>query len=143
MALCHELSAIYTNDTTPYDPILPKQKQDQKKVLSKMLHISQSKKEEIFKKEYNEEKRALEKLTKNLQPKLRAEIIQLWKEYRTRSSPEGNFLNQLNSVIVLLQGIIFKKEYKQISLTPLWEWVYEKCDHPVCLQFLDDLKKIK
>lgn len=142
MALCHELSAVYTNDTTPYDSILPKQKSAQKEILNSMLHISQSKKKAIFKKEYNEEKLAFEKLTKKLQQNLKAEIIQLWKEYRTRTSPEGNFLNQLNSIIVLLQGAIFKKEYPKLSLTPLWEWTYERCDNPICLQILEDIKKI-
>lgn len=140
MALCHELSAVYTGDTTPYDKILPEDKTEREKILKKMIRLSRKEKEWIFLTDYQEEKRALQKLTQKLNPSLRKEIIQLWQEYRKKSSPEGRFLSQLNILAVLLQGLLYEKKYK-ISTAPLWEYAFEFCDDPLALQLMEEMKK--
>jgi len=66
MALCHELSAVYTGDTTPYDRILPKSEKQRKEILKKMLRLSRKEKNWVFLADFEEEKRALERLTKKL-----------------------------------------------------------------------------
>lgn len=141
MALCHEISAVYTGDTTPYDKILPKDVQKRKEILKKMVRLSRMEKKEIFFKDYQEEEETLEKLTTKLNPALRNEIIQLWKEYRTKSSPEGYFLSQFNVLAVLLQSLLYEKKDKNFFTIPLWEWAFENIDHSLALEFLRELKK--
>jgi putative hydrolase of HD superfamily len=141
MALSHELSAVYTGDTTPYDRILPKDEKEREKVLKKMIRLSKKEKEWIFLKDYKAEKRALEKLTKNLDPPIKKEILELWHDYKTKSSPEAKFLGQLNILAVLLQGLLYEKKYKEFSATPLWEWAFESCDDEICVSLMDEMKK--
>jgi putative hydrolase of HD superfamily len=141
MALCHELSAVYTGDTTPYDRILPKDESKRKEILKKMIRLSKRKKEWIFISDYKTEKAALEKLTQKLDHLMKKEIIQLWHEYRTKSSPEAKFLSQLNILAVLLQGLIYEKRYKNFTAFPLWEWAFENCDDEICVSLMEEMKK--
>jgi putative hydrolase of HD superfamily len=141
MALCHELSAVYTGDTTPYDRILANDGQKREEILKRMVRLSKKEKRSIFIEDYKTEKRSLEKLTAALNPKMKKEIIQLWSEYRTKSSPEGKFLSQLNTAAVLLQGLLYEKKDKNFSAAPLWEWAFEVVDNPLILDFLQEAKK--
>jgi len=141
MALCHELSAVYTGDTTPYDRILPKDEKEREEVLKKMIRLSKKEKKWIFLTDYKKEKKAIEKLTKKIDPSIKKEILELWHEYRTRSSPEAKFLGQLNILAVLLQGLFYEKEYKEFTAAPLWEWAFENCDDEICVSLMDEMKK--
>jgi len=141
MALCHELSAVYTGDTTPYDRILPKEEKEREKVLKKMIRLSKKEKKWIFLTDYKVEKKAIEKLTKKLDSSLKKEIFDLWHEYRTRSSLEAKFLGQLNILAVLLQGLFYEKEYKEFTASPLWEWAYENCDDEICVSLMEEMKR--
>jgi len=141
MALCHELSAVYTGDTTPYDRILSKDERERKKILERMIRLSKKEKEWIFLADYKQEKKAIEKLTKKLDLPIKKEILELWHEYRTKSSPEAKFLSQLNTLAVLLQGLLYEKKYKEFSTAPLWEWAFENCDDQICLSLMEEMKK--
>ena len=141
MALCHELTAVYTGDTTPYDEILPRSSKKREEILKRCPRLLKSKKTRIFLKNYKEEKKALQKLTLKLRPSLKKEIIQLWEEYRTRSSPEGHFLSQLNTFAVLFQALLYREKDKRFSTVPLWEWVFEISDNPTSFELIKVLKK--
>ena len=141
MALCHDLYAVFTGDTTPYDRILTGDEKQREETLKKMFRLSQKEKERIFLKNYQEEKRALEKLTFKLSQGLKREMVQLWKEYRTKSSPEGRFLSQLNVAAILFQGLLYEKRYKNFKAAPIWEWAFEVCDNPLILDFLEEMKQ--
>ena len=141
MALCHELSAVYTGDTTQYDSVLPKNLAGREKILKKMLRMTQKEKQRIFLRDFRQEKKSLEKLTRKLMPSLRREMLQLWREYRTRSSREGYFLSQLNVSAVLLQGLLYEKKDKNFSSAPLWEWAFEISDDPAVCNLLREMKK--
>lgn len=141
MALCHEISAVYTGDTTPYDRILPKDSQKRKEILKRMIRLSIEKKEKISFKNYQEEKKTIEKLTLKLEPALRNEIIRLWEEYRTKSTSEGYFLSQLNVLAVLLQALLYEQKDKNFFVAPVWEWALETVDHPLVLKLLREMKK--
>lgn len=141
IALCHDLSAVYTRDITSYDEILRgENKINKKEVLKRGLRLSKEEKESIFLKDYQEEKRSIEKLTFKLNQPLKKEIIQLWQEYHTRSSSEGKFLSQLNTAVILLQGLLYEKKYKKFSAVPFWEWAFEVSDDPLILDFLETMK---
>ena len=141
MALSHEISAAIIGDTIPYIEKLPSQIKKRKEILKKWPRLSEYEKAKRFLRQYNKEKRAMEKLTLSLESELREEIISLWEEYRKVSSAEAIFLNQVNVLAVLIQGILYQKKYK-ITITPLFEWAFEKCDDPVLLSFLEKLSKL-
>jgi len=140
MALCHELSAVGTGDTIPYIERLPRDKRKRKEVLKKWPRLLEDEKARKFLGEYKEEKRAMLKLVFGLEPNLKKEIIGLWDEYRTIRSHEALFLSQVNVLAVLFQGLLYQKRYK-ISVSPLWEWAFEKCDDPIIIKFLEEMKK--
>ncbi len=141
MALCHEMSAVYTGDTTPYDKIMPRDKKRKKDILKRWPRLLKGKKQKIFLSDYKEEKEAMERLTKKLDPKLKNEMINLWKEYRTKSTPEGYLLSQLNVLAVLIQALLYERVDKDCSAAPIWEWAFEACDNKTCFGFLDQIKK--
>jgi 5'-deoxynucleotidase YfbR-like HD superfamily hydrolase len=141
MALCHELSAVYTGDTIPYIKRLPKDRKKRKEILKKWPRLPEKEKARRFAREYKEEKEAFLKLTFGLEKNLKKEIINLWDEYRRVTTPEAHFLAQVNSLAVLLQGLLYQKKYRGYLVDPLWEWAFEKCDDPIALEFLDALKE--
>jgi putative hydrolase of HD superfamily len=141
MALCHELSAVYTGDTIPYIRKLPKDKKKRKEILKKWPRLPAKEKVKRFIKEYNEEKKALLKLTKKLDPFLKKEIVALWEDYRKVKSPEALFLIQVNTLAVLLQGLLYQQKNRGYLTDPLWEWAFEKCTDPIALKFLEALKE--
>ena len=141
MALCHEMSAVLAGDTTLYDRILPKRGKEKKEILKKWPRIPKMRKEKIFFLDYKKEKEAIGKLTKKLEPKSRNEIMQLWKEYKTKTSAEGHLLPQLNVLGVLIQALLYEKKDSKCSAAPIWEWAFEICDNEDCFTFLDEVKK--
>jgi len=141
MALCHELSAVYTEDTVPYYRRLPRDERKRREILRKWPRLPEDEKARRFLREYKEEKESFRKLTFNLTPDLKKEIIGLWDEYRRAASPEALFLNQVNVLAVLFQGLLYQKKYKKFAATPLWEWAFEKCDDPITLEFMRNLHK--
>lgn len=140
MALCHEISAVYTGDTTQYDRILPNNGADRKELLQRMLRLSKKEKEWIFLEDYKEEKKALGKLTAKLTAPLSREIIKLWEEYRTKARPEGYFLSQINVLAILLQALFYEKKDKHFSATPIWEWAFEIFDDSLVLELMEEMK---
>jgi len=141
MALCHELSAVYTGDTIPYIEELPKDPKKRKEILKKWPRLPKKEKKKRFEREYRKEKRCLLKLTKKLDPELRKEIVELWEDYRKVKSPEASFLIQVNTLAVLLQGLLYQKKYREYITDPLWEWAFERCNDPIALNFLEALKE--
>jgi putative hydrolases of HD superfamily len=141
MALCHEITAVYTHDSTPYGSDLPKNKKELDNLLKRIPRLSAKDKTKQFLKDYQSENRALLKLVSKLEPSFRKEIIQLWKEYRMRESSEARFLGQLNVLAVLLQAILYRKKKNKFSISALWELVFEICDDPISLALIDEMKK--
>jgi putative hydrolase of HD superfamily len=138
MALCHEMPSVYTNDLTPYDEILTKKAK--KEVFKKWLRFPRKEKEKIHLKHYKKERIALKRLALKLDSPLRDEIIQLFDEYKTSSTAEARFLNQINVLAVLLQALLYWKKDKNLQIDWMWEWVFEKCDNQICLDFIEELK---
>jgi putative hydrolase of HD superfamily len=141
MAICHEISAVFTGDTIPYIKRVPKDKKKRYDILKKWPRLPKEEKRIRFLRDYREEKKSVSKLTRGLDKALRKEIIQLWDEYRRASTPEALFLGQVNTLAVLLQGLEYQKKYKNYFTDPLWEWAFEKSDDPITLSFMEEMKK--
>lgn len=141
MSLCHEIPAIYTDDLTPYDRVLSKDKKGKKEVFKKWLRLSTKEKKKYFFESYREEREALQQLTKRLLTTTKEEIMQLFDEYKTTSTAEARFLNQINVLAVLLQALQYQEKDKDLSIDFLWEWAFEKCENSLSLGFIEELKK--
>lgn len=141
MALCHEMPSVYTGDLiTPFNQILPKDEKERRKVFQKWPRLVKKEKEKIFLKDYQKEKKALEKLTQKLAPSLKKEIVGLWNEYKMNLTPEARFVNQTNVLAVLLQALLYQRKDKNLPIGWIWEWAFEKCECPIILEFLEELK---
>ncbi|MFQ6050051.1 MAG: HD family hydrolase [Candidatus Paceibacterales bacterium] len=142
MALSHEICAVYTGDfITPFAGILLKEKKEKRKAFEKWPRLSRKEKGKRFFKDYKKEKIALWKLISKLRAPLREEMVQLFDEYKTTSSPEARFLNQVNALTVLLQALQYQKKDKKLPTGFLWEWILEKCEDPIIFKFIEALKK--
>lgn len=142
MALCHEMSAVYAGDSTRYNEILSQGRKERKKTLKKWVRLSQKEKTKHFIETLQKEKKAFEKLALKLKSPFKKEVISLWKEYKTKSTPEGQFLSQVDVLSVLLQALIYEEKEKDFSSAPIWEWAFEQCDKNICFEFFDEVKKV-
>lgn len=137
MALCHELPSVYTGDLiTPFTL-----KEEKIKTFQKWPRLLRTEKRRKFLEDYQKEKRALKKVTSKLEKPLREEIIGLFDEYKMATTPEGRFVNQINVLAVLFQAIQYQKKYKNLPIDWMWEWTFEKCESPICFEFIEELKK--
>ncbi|MCP6718420.1 MAG: HD domain-containing protein [Patescibacteria group bacterium] len=141
MALIHEISAVYTGDSTPYDRILKRKKGKEKEVLKKWPRLSKKEKMKKFIEDFKQERRAFKRLGLRLKGSSGKEIYNLWHEYRTKNSPEGRFLSQLNVMAVLLQALDYEKKDKNFAAAPIWEWALEVSDNDINFKLMDEMKK--
>jgi len=141
MALCHEIPSVYTGDLiSPFGRILAKTKRERREFF-KWPRLSKKEKEKRFFKDYQKERVALKKLTQILPTPLKKEITQLFEEYKTVSTPEAHFLNQVNVLAVLLQALLYQKKDKNLPIDWMWEWAFEKCEDPMIFEFIEELKR--
>ena len=141
MSLIHEISAVYTGDSTPYDTILRKSKGKERKILKKWTRLSRKEKMRKFIDDFKKERKAFKRLSSRLRGSSGKEVFKLWHEYRTRSSAEGRFLSQLNVMAVLLQALLYEKQDKKFSAVPIWEWAFEISDNETNFKLMDEMKK--
>lgn len=138
IALSHDLCEVYAGDITPffYYPKLPRDKEKMKKMLMKWARLSKKEKENIGKAKFEKEKKALLKLVKYLDPKIKKEIFSSWLDYENGLIREGRFIRQLNRIETLVQSIKFFGTKIVKSGSNWWEWVEEVVDGRLLLEFL-------
>ncbi|MFH1841193.1 MAG: HD domain-containing protein [Candidatus Nealsonbacteria bacterium] len=141
MSLIHDFCEVCAGDTTPYDKVLPRDKNKWKEILNQWPRLPKSKKEQIFLEKYKKEKKGLEKLILKLPPKLKKEIKDLWNDYEKGLTREGRFVRQLDRVENLLQALEYWKKDKSFAIDPWWIQIEELIDDPVLLEFMDELEK--
>ena len=141
MALVHDLCEVYAGDTTPYDSILPKDNKKRRALVKTWPRFSESEKKKLAEKKYKKEKAGLEKLIKDLPPKLRQEMKNLWLDYEGGVSEEGRFFKQADRLESFLQAEEYQKIYKQLPLKPYWIQARELHDDPTLLEFIENIDK--
>lgn len=138
MALIHDICETYTKDETPYDPFLPQNLKDKKKVneiLDKWPSFTLEQKKKKVLNKYRRELRSLEKLVSDLPEDLKKEIINLWKDFERGLSKEGRFVKQVDKAENYLQGMEYWKRYGKIR-RKLWvRWAKEIFDDTVLIKF--------
>jgi putative hydrolase of HD superfamily len=143
IALFHDICEVYAGDITPYlyYPNLPVNREKRKKMLMRWIRLSQKEKHKRGRFKFNKEKEGLLKLTKNLAPGLRKEIISLWACYEKGVTNEGKFVNQLNRIETLIQSIDYFGTKGVKYGTNWWEWTEEIVEDPLLLKFLKVIQK--
>lgn len=141
MALIHDLCEVYAGDTTPYDSILPKDKRKREELVKTWPRFSEEKKKELAEKKYKKEEEGLDKLIKDLQPRLRQEIKNLWLDYESGASLEGKFFKHADRIESFLQASEYWRDRKKIPLKPYWIQARELHDDSILLEFIEQIDK--
>lgn len=141
MALIHDLCEVYAGDITPYDSILTKDKKQLQNLVKTWPRFSEKKKKRLVEQKYKKEKEGLEKLTKNLSPKLKKEIMGLWLDYENGSSKEGRFFKQTDRIEGFLQSMEYWEKNKKLPQKPWWDQARELYDDPVLLNLIENMDK--
>ena len=141
MALIHDICEVYSGDTTPYDSILPKNKKKRQELLKTWPRFSEEEKKILAERKYKKEKDGLEKLIKDLPPKLKQEIMNLWLDYEKGLSPEGKFFRHADRIETFLQASEYWRDHKNFPVKPFWIQARELHDDPVLLEFIEQIDK--
>lgn len=143
MALMHDLCEVYCPDLTPYDPLLPKDLKNKKKVmeiLKRWPKFTISQKIERSNKKYKMESKGLDKLISRLPDNFKKEIKNLWLELEKGATAEARFVKQADKVINFLQGIEYWKKYGKIQHRLWVRWIKEITDDPELLEFVREIE---
>jgi len=139
IALTHDLCEVYAGDTTPYDPVIPKDKRKLRKLMKTWPRFTEEQKKKQAKEKYEKEACSLEKLLSGLSPDLEKEIRHLWLDYERGLTPEGRFFKQADRIENFLQALEYWKKYKKPPQRPWWEWAREFFDDPLLLEFIREM----
>ena len=120
MSLIHDLCEVYAGDTTPYDKLLPRDKKQWERIISKWPRLSEREKEKSFLEKYKKETKALERLILKLPLGLKKEIRNLWADYEKGLTREGRFVRQVDRVENLLQALEYWEKDRSFTIEPWW-----------------------
>ena len=140
IALVHDLCEVYAGDTTPYDSVLPEDKEELEKLMETWPRFSQEEKEKNSLDKHEKEKKGLEDLTVNLPESLKKEMISLWMDYENRVNEEGRFFSQADRMENFIQAYEYWEKLEKPPLEPWWLWAREFFDDPLLLEFMDALE---
>jgi len=141
IALVHDLCEVYAGDITPYDSILPRDKEKRRELLKTWPRFSEEEKKRLADEKYKKERVGLEKLIKDLQPKLRNEMRSLWLDYEKGLSREGRFFKHTDRIEISLQATEYWRINKNLPQNPFWVQARELHDDPVLLEFINQIDK--
>jgi len=141
MALVHDLCEVYAGDITPYDSILPKDKKKRRELLKTWPRFTEKEKKRLAESKFKKEKAGLEKLIRNLPPRLKHEVMALWLDYENGQSPEGRFFKHADRLESFLQAAEYWKGNKNVPQKPYWIQARELHDDPVILEFINQIDK--
>jgi 5'-deoxynucleotidase YfbR-like HD superfamily hydrolase len=162
IALVHEICEVYAGDATPYDRLLPKPREELKKMflnpskfpkkerkeiieyLREMYKIwpkfPKKEKEKMFREDYQNEKKALQKLTQKLPSNFKKEIILLWDDFKRQITREGKFVNQVYWIQTYFQALEYLKEDPLFPIRSWREQMIHIVDDPVLFEFFKELE---
>ncbi len=140
VAIVHDLCEVYAGDATPYDSVLPEDKEKLKELMKTWPRFSQEEKNTNSLNKHEKEKKGLEDLTKNLPDFLKKEMMSLWMDYESRVNEEGRFFNQADRMENFIQAYEYWKRLGRPPLEPWWLWAREFFDDPLLLEFMNALE---
>ncbi|OGY23725.1 MAG: hypothetical protein A2126_01415 [Candidatus Woykebacteria bacterium GWB1_45_5] len=141
LALVHSLSAVYINYISPYDKLLETKSKKEllKKYPALVLRAPIGDKWKIARQRFEEEQRAIRKLTQDLPEPVRHEIDYLWLDFQQRTSKEAKFLKALDRLENLIQALEYKDQIKDDLLAPFLSQIGQITDNKRILGFAQAL----
>lgn len=141
MSIGHELCEIYAGDMTPYWGLLPRDSKKRKEILKRWIRLPKKVKEKRDKIKFLKEKKGLQKLIQNLEPRIKKDIFDTWVEYEKMNSREGRFVKQGEKIETLLQALEYWGPEPDTPVFGWWEEVEDLVDNPILLEFLKKIEK--
>ncbi|MEX0616438.1 MAG: HD domain-containing protein [Candidatus Woykebacteria bacterium] len=138
MILAHDLYRLYYGDDTPYDFMIKKDDQVDTKIFEKWPPRERP---ERIEKAFEEKRRKLKDFLADLPTDVRKEVLNMWEEFEFGGSNEAKFARQLDRLETLLQAIQYEREGKEVNSYPFWREVKETVDHPILLEFMEEIDK--
>lgn len=144
MALIHDICEVYAFDETPYDPLLPRNPKERKRIkeiLKKWPKFSPDQKRNKVLDKHKEEAKGLNRLIAGLPFDLKIEIRNLWIDFEKGLTSEGRFVKQVDKAENLLQGLEYWEKQGKIQRKLWGRWAKEIFDDPILLEFVENLDK--
>jgi putative hydrolase of HD superfamily len=141
LALVHSLSAVYINYISPYSKLLDTKSKKEllKKYPALVLRAPIGDKWKIARQRFEEERRAVQKLTQGLPEPIKHEINYLWLDFQQKTSKEAKFLKALDRLENLIQALEYKNQIKKRLLSPFLSQINEVTDNKKILKFAQAL----
>jgi putative hydrolase of HD superfamily len=139
-SLVHDLCEVYAGDITPYDGLLPKDEKEKYDFVRKWPHLSQEIKKKRHKEKQEKERRSLEKLVKNLEPKVKKEILNLWWDLEIGKTKEARFARQIDRAENLIEAFDCWQRDKNFPTKPWWQHADEAIDDELVQKFLKEIE---
>lgn len=143
LALVHSLSAVQIDYISPYDKLL--ESRNKKDLLQKypalILRASVTKKKEISTLRYDQEKKAVDTLTKNLPEIIRHEIRYLWLDFQHKTSKEAQYLWVLDKLENLIQALEYKDQFDEELLKSFLQQILRVTTDKRIIKFVESLNQ--
>lgn len=141
ISLIHDLCELYAGDETPYDKILPRDKEEWPELFDKWPRSTKPEKIKAYFERHKKEETSLKRLTSKLPLKVKQEIVDLWLDYEEGRTKEARFVKQVNRIQTLLQAIDYGEKQKIRVYKSWWIGTKEKIDDPLLIEFMEELEK--
>ncbi len=139
-SLVHDLCEVYAGDITPYDGLLPKGEKERYDFVRKWPHLSEEVKKKRHKDKQEKELKSLEKLVKNLNPKIKKEILSLWWDLELGKTKEARFTKQIDRAENLIEAFDCWQRDKNFPTKPWWQHADETIDDELVQKFLKEIE---
>lgn len=141
ISLVHDLCEVYAGDMTPYWGLLPEDEEKRREILKRWIRLPKKIKKGRDREKFKKEKESLQKLIKNIEPKLKKEVMECWLDYERLVSKEGRFVKQGDKIETLLQALEYWGPEPDSPVMGWWEEVENLVDNPTLLEFLEKIEK--
>lgn len=143
LALVHSLSAVHIDYISPYNKLLEhKNKEDLlQKYPALLLRAPVKRKGKIIALRFEEEKKAVEELIKDLPETIKHEIQYLWLDFQEKTSKEAEFLWTLDKLENLIQALEYKDELGEKLLEPFLQQTLRITNDKRIIKFIESLNQ--
>lgn len=144
MALVHDASFAFMESKTRYDVALRKTKsqKERKHVFERWVRYSMKEKQEMFRQNYQAEKRGMRKLVSGLSPTLKREMASAWEEWKQNSTRDSHFVQQAHTLESLFQALLNKRADAKFPIEAWWEGAFEYSDSEINFEFMEAAKRL-
>lgn len=139
--LVHDICKVYAGDITPYEGLFPKKGENRYALAWRWRRLSLEEKEKRWKRKWERERKAMDRLAKNLPEAMRKELLGFWDEYHRMDTPEARFVYQLDRAENLIEALESFEENRKFPTRPWWEHADEVIHDSKILDFVEAISR--